>query len=151
MTRIRLDLTPEQAQVVAAALDLLARLGLGQLEQVADLVANGQVPLSRASTEDKALPEAATSQAVAALLQAAKSALDFHPTASRGISHPHNHPSTHRAWEIRQVLERAIRDALNPDRASDPAVRDPVLLRYTQDPAPVAVVHHEHHVPDPQR
>lgn len=140
--RVQLDVSIEQAQTIAVALNCFTRLGLCQLEEVAHLVSIGVIP-ARAPSSAAAplLADVPACRAVTEAMIAAKAALGFESVASRGIRHPHNDICTRRAWEVERVLVKALVEHLNPNptgfRGAD---YDGLSLRYTNDPAPVATV-----------
>lgn len=141
-SRVQLDVSIEQAQAIAVALNCFTRMGLGQLEEVAHLVSIGIIPARAATNAGPArLADVPACRAVTEAMIAAKAALGFEPGASRGIRHPHNDISTRRAWEVERVLVKALVEHLNPNptgfRGAD---YDGLSLRYTNDPAPVATV-----------
>lgn len=139
MQNIQLTLTPEQARVVQDALDVYTRITLGQFEKLTELMRSGVV--SRAGTPDtpRALPTIENIEFCEALLKQVKSELGFPSNGSHGIGHAHVHLSGARAYEVHKVLARTLAEMTNPNPSFKGVNYDGLLVRYTQDPEPVAV------------
>lgn len=138
MSKITLELTPEQAVATSRALDLFMRVGLGQLEAVTDLlqteslhVRNGQGQAPTASLDTIADVEYA-------LLQA-KKAMGHDATQSFGITNENVHIDAKRAYEVNKVLNVAVLDAFDRNVTSG-VTREGLTLRVTDDPVPKATV-----------
>ena len=69
-----------------------------------------------------------------------KSSLRFQQNGSNGIGHPHVAPSTHRAWDVRKVLEKALAEHRNPNPTFRGVNYDGLIVRYTQDPEPTVEI-----------
>lgn len=147
--RITLTLTPEQAQAVCEALDTYTRLAIGQLEVVSGLVRFGVIPQGHAGTREREqgqdnpreLASAQTCDQVEELLGSAKAALGYYRNGSNGIGHPHVHITGLRAYEALKALSQAVAIQRDPEPKFRGVNYDGLLVRYTQDPAPVAAAH----------
>lgn len=147
--RITLTLTPEQAQAVCEALDTYTRLTIGQLEVVSGLVRFGVIPQGHAGTREREqgqdnpreLASAQTCDQVEELLGSAKAALGYYRNGNNGIGHPHVHITGLRAYEALKALSQAVAIQRDPKPKFRGVNYDGLLVRYTQDPAPVAAAH----------
>lgn len=105
--RYVLTLDPKQARIVIAALDLYSRIGMRQLEEIGSVLSTA---LNR-TEEDHVVVRGAF-----AMFRAAKEILGFVPGESLGIFHaPH---AARVAWDVQQVLRKAVADREDHDRLS---------------------------------
>lgn len=105
--RYVLTLDPKQARIVIAALDLYSRIGMRQLEEIGSVLSTA---LNR-TEEDHVVMRGA-----GAMFRAAKEILGFGHGESLGIFHaPH---AARVAWDIQQVLRKAVADREEHDRMS---------------------------------
>lgn len=107
--RVVLTLTKETAEALAQGAELLARLGLGQLDQVAELVRQGHVPVKGEAKQDRQVADAQACDVLEGLLAQCKGVLGFSASESNGITHPHCSAATRRAWDAYQSLSLALR------------------------------------------
>lgn len=151
MKTVRLEVTLDQAQAIAEALDLYTRMGLGQLEEITDLVRSGMIPMHvttpKGSYGDPVLPSIEVCEQIEALMKRVRGALGFEPGCSRGVGHPHNPIATTRAYEIMKVLNKVLAEARDPNPRFRGVNYDGLGPRYTRDPAPRAWI--EESVPAP--
>ena len=139
--KIQLELTIEQGRAVVDALDAYSRLCIGQLEEVACLVNHGVIPMARPYGQGvRQMAPAEVCRELEAIVAAAKQLLGYPSNGSNGIGHPDVAASGHRAYEIKKVLEKAISEHVEPNPTFRGVNYDGLGPRYTQDPAPVAVV-----------
>lgn len=139
-SKVCMTLTIEQANAVVNALDTYARLCIGQIECVADLVRDGTIPL-RADSRAERIPVGYHAQrAVEEHLDQAKQYMGYPSNGSNGIGHPHVHVTGHRAWEVRKALQKALAVHHDPNPSFRGVDYDGIIVRYTQDPLPVAVI-----------
>ena len=134
-----LRMTPEQAKAVEYACDVLARVGMGQLEILAEMVAQGFIPVD-ASTPEPRFADSMTSELARLGFMDAKRALGFPQNGNRGIGHRHNRVGVHRAYEVGTVLAKALAEHERPNPTLRNHRYDGLRVRYTQDPAPTAEV-----------
>ncbi len=138
--RIQLTLTLQQASAVAEALDAFSRLGIGQIEELASLISQGVVP-ARDATTMKAHP-ATLDQclAVERQLQDVKALLGYTRGSSLGVGNRGVCDAVHRAWEVKRVLDQALANYRDPSPSFRGVNYDGLIVRYTTDPVPTAVV-----------
>lgn len=129
-----------QAGMASRALDLFSRIGIGQLDPVAEL--------SRMSfavkLQDGELQETSIADCIAVegLMAAASRLLGYPSGASYGITSRMVPLPARRSWEIKKVVDRALAIERNPEpKTSFPRVGyDGLSFRITDDPKPVAEV-----------
>lgn len=140
MDKIRLEMTKEQGQAVAAALDLAVRIGLGQFEEIANLMMSGVVRATERVPTDETDEFIAVRARLEAMMLKGKAVLGHPSNGSYGIGSERLHVNTLRAYETMKVLDKAL-FSLRPDAAT--AFKGPnsdgLVVRYTSDPEPVAV------------
>lgn len=139
-TRIQLSLTEGQAQAVLSALELHMRLGIGQIEHLAELIRFDILPQFRpnASEGERRKVGYATTEKVDEQLHLIKEMLGYPRNGSHGIGHPDNHISVSRSYEVLKVLQEAVAVAREPNPAMKTVDYDGLLVRYTSDPEPEA-------------
>ena len=141
MTKIQIELTLEQGRAVVDALDAYSRLCIGQLEEVAGLVKHGVIPMARPYGDGvRQMAPTEVCRELEDLMATAKQLMGYPITGSNGIGHPDVAASGLRAYEIKKVLDKAISEHVNPNPVFRGVNYDGLGPRYTQDPAPVAVV-----------
>ena len=138
----QLQLTEGQAQAVAEALELYTRMGLGQVDFLAE-----QVRMSRLVPEFSAKPLADAERKPLSVRQideietacaAIRRALKYPGGASYGVGSPAVSLPVHRAYEVSCVVRKALAEQRG---ISAPHVDlDGLVVRYTSDPAPVCKV-----------
>tara|TARA_R110002051_G_scaffold324937_1_gene424690 strand:+ start:2330 stop:2812 length:483 start_codon:yes stop_codon:yes gene_type:complete len=133
----RLTLTEGQARALIAGSDLYTRLGIGQIEEVAELLRLGTVPMALHPQHQGERQEApiAVIEQVEEHLQAIKALLGYPSNGSHGIGHPDNHISVSRSYEVMKVLEKAVSEG--SEVPSYAVSRDGLLVRYTADAEPL--------------
>lgn len=140
MTRVILDCTTEQAQVLVAALDLYTRMNLGQLEELAELMREGIIPMHTSADKDRTLVSHDVRDQAEEHLMQIKDLLGFARNGSFGIGHPHMHLGGKRAYEVGKVLQKALAIHREPNPTFKGVHYDGLTVRYTQDPEPTAAV-----------
>ena len=135
--KVHLTLTIPQARAMAEALEIYMRLGLGQVNMVAEMVADGSIPI-KAGSLDK--PEMDVIHNVTTLCHEIRRELCFQHGESYGVGSRAVSDKAHRAYEIEKVVKKAL--ALHDD--PNPIFRgvnyDGLSIRYTDDPAPECVI-----------
>lgn len=140
--RIRLTITEGQARAITEALDLYARLGIGQFEYVAEQMRYATIPRYRplhAKGKEPAMRRIVSPHVIEEVeqhLDAIKILLGYPLNGSHSIGHPDNHISVTRSYEANKVLKKALADAHNPGGGL--IDHDGLTVRYTDDPAPIA-------------
>lgn len=141
-TRVSIEVSLEQAIAVSEALEAYSRLGIGQINHVAELVSTGEIPIGGRCDRNGNMLEYETAnidqvETVRDLCDQIKIALGYSLGGSNGVGHPHVSLNTHRSWEVRKVLEKAIAEHRNPSPSFRGVSYDGLLVRYTKDPLPV--------------
>lgn len=143
--RIRLDLTLEQAEALCKANETHLRLSIGQVEYLAELVRFGGIPkFSLGDSSERREASAEECERIEALMHEVKRCLGYPKTGSHGVGHRHVDKEAHRAYEIIKVTQKALleasKDEVPVSRQRHSVWSDGLLVRYTSDPAPVAVI-----------
>lgn len=141
MKTVTLTMTLEQAEAACKGLDLLARISMGQMNIVAELARFGALRArdgERPEGRDLSLDEL---DRVEQLCEAIKREMGLSRGESFGIGSRAVSTDAHRAYEVLCVLRQAVAHERSPGRQS--VWHDGLRLRYTQDPAPSAVVAEE--------
>lgn len=140
MSKVIIEVTAEQADAISKALDLYTRIGIGQFDEVAQLVAFGVVPTFNLGEQPRQAASPEQCDHLRNLMDQAKQVLGFARGASHGIGHKDNDESVSRAYEIGKVLDKALAEHRNPTPEFRGVNYDGLGPRYTNDPAPVAKV-----------
>lgn len=139
-TRFHLTLTDGQAQAVIDALELYTRLGLGQIDYVAELLRFGTLSAFRADAShgEKEIAQPGEINDIEEMLNQIKGILGYPRNSSHSIGHPDNHISVTRSYEIKKVLQKVVAEARDPNPTMKGVNYDGLIVRYTKDPAPQA-------------
>ena len=140
MSKVVIEVTEGQADAISKALDLYVRIGIGQFDEVAQLVAFGLVPVRNTSDVPRQIASPEQCEQLRNLMDAAKQVLGFSRGASHGIGHRDNDISVSRAYEVGKVLDKALAEHRNPTPEFRSVNYDGLGPRYTNDPAPNAQV-----------
>jgi len=137
MTTVHLTLSLDQAYAVDRACDLYARIGLGQLNEIAMLVSFGEI-----RNADGRMATGELRDNIKALMIRAKGLLGHSAHGSFEIGHALVPVGFKRAFEIKKVLEKSLAMHRNTDPEFRGVNYDGLsqTLRYTDDPMPVAEV-----------
>ncbi|WP_031574731.1 hypothetical protein [Acidithiobacillus thiooxidans] len=134
---VHLFLTVAQANVVAEALEIYARLGLGQIETITELFNEGYIPVN---TESGTVDRSPVSQQIAEHCSAMKDHMGFSPHGHHGITDRVVSEAAKNAYEVECVLRKSL--AL--DRDPHPKFRgteyDGLLIKCTTEKVPVCVI-----------
>lgn len=130
-------MTTEQAEAAKQAFEVLARLSLGQLDTIVDLI-TADVVIPSAELGDSATSQQIT--AVGHYLNQARGVLGYAPGAGLSIVSPRVHISGRRSWELYKVFAQALLQhrAPSPPLAARGPLYDGLVVRNTDDPAPIA-------------
>lgn len=134
---VHLDLTIEQAHAVSRALDLFARMGIGQMREIAGLVRDGSIPFSPARLGADRL---GAMNAIDDLCADISNQLGFMRNANHGIGGEQVPASARRAYEVGMVLEKALAEHRDPNPSFRGVNYNGLTVRYTSDPEPSASV-----------
>lgn len=137
---VTLEMTVDHAQAVKGAADIFMRLALGQIEEIADLLRMGHIPVNADHRETRQVADPERLDRFEAVMREAKTILRFAPNASFGIGHPHVADAGKRAYEVYRVLSQALAKHRNPSPTFKGIDYDGLTVRYTQDPPPRASV-----------
>lgn len=142
MEKIQLELTFEQAEALAQAADLHVRISMGQLERIGEMVMENDGILPVSYNGMMSIGElVALRDRVNPHLLAAKRALGHPANGSFGIGHENVSEAAHRNYEILKVLQKTMFERLpGAETRFKGPMSDGLLVRYTEDPAPVATV-----------
>lgn len=135
---VQLNLTQAQAQAMTDALDFFVRLGIGQVEEVAEKMRDNTLPMFRPSARvGKRQPvPGKTLDEVEARLNDIKALLGYPTNGSHGIGHTDNHVSVTRCYELLKVTKQSLAVARNPAPTFRGVDYDGLIVRYTDDAAP---------------
>lgn len=135
MSKVTIEVTLEQAEAIARALDTYSRLCIGQLEIVSALCRDETIPVGcRDAGQPRAAAHVEVCDEVDALLRQAKVKLGYSPNGSNGIGNRHVDVSAHRAWEIGKVLSQALAEHRDPSPKFRGVDYDGRIVHYTADP-----------------
>jgi hypothetical protein len=139
MSELTLRLTTDQAAAMVRLLDLATRVHLCQFREIEYLVRMGE--LTHQSGRKLTSGECADLDDALARVSAI---FGFPANANFGIGSQHVSQDAHRGYEIKKVVEKALAEWRDPNPIGIRGVdRDGLIVRYTNDPAPVAVVEQE--------
>ncbi len=136
-TKVHITITIPQARAMADALEMYMRLGLGQVHMVAEMVADGSIPIKAGSLK---IPEMDVIHDVAALCNEIRRELGFQSGESYGVGNRAVSDKAHRAYEIEKVIKKALALHDNPNPTFRGVDYDGLSLRYTDDPLPACVI-----------
>jgi hypothetical protein len=108
---VQLTLTLEQARAVSDACELYARLGTGQLREVARLVRIGEI-----KTFSGAIANYRICKIVETKMNKVRLILGYPNSASLGITNENLTMRTRRTWEIKQVIDKICASQPTPLR-----------------------------------
>ncbi len=137
---IQITLTQEQASAVCDALDAYSRLCMGQLEEVANMVRFGVIPMRPKDGQERTMADADGCDEIADLAYGMKAVLGLHRSSHLGIGHRHMAMSGLRSYEVKKVLAKTVAELRNPNPAFRSVDYDGLGPRYTSDPEPMAIV-----------
>lgn len=128
MPAVTMFMTQEQARCVAQALEFYARIGLGQMEILAEQVRLGHIQ------PNEGLDSIEVAQQVERLSKQIKNVLGHPSNGSYGIGGHRVDISAQRAWEIKKQIEKALAEHRDPYPKFRTVDYDGRILRYTTDP-----------------
>lgn len=139
MPQVTLTLDIEQARAIARALDCYSRLCIGQLQEIPDMCRTGEIPVS-SKTAERIAADADLCEDIDRAVTRIKASLGFSAGSSLGIGNPHVCKTAQHAWEAKKALDKAVSEFVEPNPSFRGVNYDGLILRYTDSPAPVAVV-----------
>ncbi len=141
MAKLQLTMATEQASAVSDALDAYTRLCIGQLEEVAQLVRQGVIPMAMPGPDgQRQTAPVEVSDRIEELMVEAKRMLGHPSNGSHGIGHAFNALAGRRAYEVKKVIDKTVAVFRNPNPGFRTVAYDGLGPRYTTDSAPAAVI-----------
>lgn len=141
MEKVQLTVTVPQAQAMAKALDLFARLSIGQVGMIAEMVSMQEIPMYAQNGSPGRDASAEVCDAVRKKVEEVLRILGYSGFGhSLGVGNEHVPVAGHRAYELSRVLEKVLAEHRNPNPEFRGVNYDGLSLRYTNDPVPVALV-----------
>jgi hypothetical protein len=135
-----LELDIEQARVLAWACEMVARLGLCQFSYLTEALRSGEIPIWHSTTMRTFEAISTVSEDFDRLIKQAQALMGFHYGSSHGISSMAVDIVTRRCWEVRKVVEKVLAYHRDPAPTFRGVNYDGLIVRYTDDPAPVAII-----------
>lgn len=128
-------MTLEQARAAIDALDFFSRIGIGQLEEIANVIRMGEVPMNESGQKERKIADIETCERIDLLMVSVKQAMGFSRNSSNRIGHPHNSAKCNRAYELKKVIAKAVSCRPGSTTPMFSVDRDGLGPRYTTDPA----------------
>lgn len=110
--KLTIELSVEHAQALVKASELMARLGLGQIEYLAQAVRDEEIRFSTSAQTYRNPVNSSregNENAIESLCTMIKSRLGFRLGESRGIGHPDNSDTTRLCWELRNSVVAGLK------------------------------------------
>ncbi len=126
--KVTITLNEAQARTVCDALDLYARIGIGQLQEVSSLVRQGFLVPTKTPKDAGWFYDGFDS-----VMNSAKSMLGLSGSSSYGIGHNSVNVDAKRAFELRKQIEKPMALAGDPDPGFRGVNYDGRIVRYTDD------------------
>ncbi|MNR71425.1 hypothetical protein D3C71_20400 [compost metagenome] len=125
------NLSQAQAHVLCQALELLARLGLSQLEYLMEFVRMGGIT----GPDGKPIGLERVEQADGMVDTLKLLLCEYGGGASKGIGSPTTPKNAQVAWELFKVIRHRLAAERPSDGIGGVYSQDPYLVKYTQEPA----------------
>ena len=127
-----------QARAAVAALDLFSSIGIGKLEEIAEMVRMGEVPMRADADQPRKVADPDTCDQIDDLMHQVKRLMGFSCGASNGVGNVHNTVNSMRAYELKKAIAQAVATRPGSTAPSFSVDRDGIGPRYTTDVAPQA-------------
>lgn len=137
-SHVLVAMTLGQAEAAVAALDLFSRIGIGQLEEIAQLIRFGEVPVRADFNQPRQIADIDKCEQIDDLMHQVKALMGFSRGASNGVGNPHNTVKSMRAYELKKAIARAVATRPGSTVPSFSVDRDGIGPRYTTDVIPEA-------------
>jgi hypothetical protein len=137
---IELKVSIEQAQAISKALDVYSRLCIGQIGEIAEMVADGTIPVNAHLFDDKREANIDVCNQVRDLTDNIQITLGFSSGSSLGMSNKNVCKSGHRAWEVCKTLDRALAIHRDPNPSFKGVNYDGLIINYTGEPKPIVLL-----------
>lgn len=126
--KVTMTVTETQARCIVSALDLYLRIGIGQIEEIADLVRCAYIETNDGADWVRCIENVET------LCKAIKAELGHPSNGSYGIGHKNVRQDAKRAFEIKKQIDRAMSMHRDPNPSFRGVDYDGRIVRYTDDP-----------------
>lgn len=135
---IQRNLSIPEARAASDALDFLSRIGIGQIDQLSELVRMDRIQsFSEGKLEHSSLEAC---QTVDAIVRHLESLLDYPYGASYGIGHQYVSETAHHAWELKKTIDQTLAMHQDPNPRFRGVNYDGLSIRYTKETAPEAQI-----------
>lgn len=128
--------TEAQAYALRDALELYARICIGQFHQISELMRAGVIPMASDGSGQRSTVPVAAINAAEDALTVAKACCGNPANGGMSIGNPHVHDSGKRAWELLKVVQKTLAEERHEDGAASGVHHNGLMVRYTDDPAP---------------
>lgn len=136
MSELTLTMTLDQAYAIVRMLDLATRIHLCQFDEITFLARIGELKHASGLCLDYDECHAIESE-----IDKLTRFFGFAKNASFGIGSANVSKDAHRGYEVKKVLEKTLAEHKDPNPKGFRGVNyDGLVVRYTNDPAPVAQV-----------
>lgn len=131
---VQINVTEKQAEIISFSLEILLRLGLGQIEELNYLIRANIIPNAIENPPPKKLEE------IDLYITEIKKILGFSRNSSLGIYNAGVHEYVKSSYEIYKTMRRQMAISKNPNPPFKTVDYDGVITRTTSDPLPVVKV-----------
>jgi len=104
MSKIHLEFDSEQAEAIISALDLFARISVGQIEEIAHLARTGRI----AANKPAGAPSPIELDGIEESCRSIKTALGYSPYGAMSIENPNVPSVAYRCFALKRVIEEKI-------------------------------------------
>lgn len=139
--------TEAQAYALRDALELYARICIGQFHQISELMRAGVIPMASDGSGMRSTVDVREVIAAEEALTAAKACCGNPANGGMSIGNPHVHESAKRAWEMLKVVQKTLAEERQEEGPARGVHHQGLMVRYTDDPAPTCVVVVPDHTP----
>jgi hypothetical protein len=141
MKKINFVVTEPQAQVLADALDLYARLSIGQIGMISEMISMNKIPVYSTADKKETFATPDMCEDIRIKVEEIIRILGYSGYGhSLGVGNQRVPIAGHRAYEMSKVLQKTLAEHKNPNPVMRGVNYDGLSLRYTQDPAPIAEI-----------
>lgn len=134
--KVILECTVDQADMLVKALDVYTRLGIGQVSIIAEMISMNQIPSLPSRAVDPVQPIDLRDASYGLINKLSRLLGYSGSNHSMGIGGSAVNMDTHRAYEMKKVISRALALDRNPKPTFRGVNYDGLIVRYTKDTAP---------------
>ena len=138
--KVEVTVSIDQARVIAEALDVYARLSIGQVNMISEMVAYQKIPVYAENGKPSVMVTAEVCDAVRDKMEQVNRLLGYSGLGNMGIGSDHVPMSGRRAYEVSRVMEKALAEHRDPNPSFRGVDYDGLRVRYTQDTLPVVAI-----------